>query len=262
MNDSNADPAGSAGRSTGPELGGAGGSAGSATRAGSGGAGSDAGSAGAASAGGSSATAGASGSAGAGNAALCVPSGVERCDGVDNDCNAVSDDGCPQGLSTVFDVDLALIGDSPGGTSFSDDCASGEILIGVQGTMDAFLTQIQGLCGKVGFSLRADPTAGYDVVLGAGTALSAHPETSADNVGTLKCPANEALVGVGVSQQILDSGADDYASALGSMADDSAWYAYSDVPVGQVATRLNGASGAWIDRLGFGVSNTSVALVR
>jgi hypothetical protein len=284
---------GTAGTATNANVGGVGGGAGAETAAGSGGTSADAaGSAGQTTNGGAPIATGAGGAMG-GDAGACVPSGAERCDGADNDCNDVVDEGCPESVSLELESELALIGDSPGGSAFSEDCAEGEALIGVQLAMGAFLSQIQGVCGKLSLTLRTD-AAGYRVIVGAGGTLAPHPETSPDIQAMMRCPANEVLVGLGIAQQNLESAtgtfvviseiwvscaplsvvqsdsdyyldwhdAYDFASIVGSMSDDSAWYAYSEVPTGRLATRLNGASGAWIDRLGFGVSNPSVALVR
>lgn len=225
--------------------------------------------------------------------AACVPSGEERCDGVDNDCNHVVDDGCPKEVSTIFQSDLALLGDSPGGSPFSEDCGPGEVLTGAQVAMGAFLTQIQGLCSKLSVALQPDAN-GYAIALAAGALLAAHPETSTDQTTVVTCPEGEALVGVGVAQQyassatqtyviipeiwlscaklsLVQSGSEYYVdwddshdleSVYGSMSGDTDWYQYSEVPVGQLATRLRGASGVWIDRLGFGVSNSLVGVVR
>lgn len=253
----------------------------------------DGGNGGATNGGGASASAGSAGATNGGSQAACVASGEERCDGVDNDCNDVVDDGCPKDISTIFQSDLTLLGDSPGGSPFSDDCGAGEVLVGAQVAMGAFLTQVQGLCGKLSVALNQDAT-GYEMVIASGALLTAHPETSADQPVVMTCPNGEALVGVGVAQQyaasatqtyviipeiwlscaqlsLAQSGSDYYVdwddshdleSVYGSMAGDTDWYQYSEVPVGQLATRLRGASGVWIDRLGLGVSNSLVGVVR
>ncbi|HYP90517.1 MAG TPA: hypothetical protein VEQ59_20240, partial [Polyangiaceae bacterium] len=262
--------------------------------AGSSGGSAEGGKGGATGAAGGSPTAGSSGTADEGGAPSCVPNGAEKCDGADNDCNDVIDDGCPQGINTVFESELATIGDSPGGSAFSEDCGEGEILTGVQVAMGPFLTQVQGICRKLGVALTTNAM-GYDVALGAEAMLAPYPATTKDATTAMKCGANEAVVGVGVAQQnlqsdtgtfviipevwlscaklsLVPSGDDDYYldwqdaydldSVFGTMSDNSSWYEYSEVPTGQVATRLLGASGAWLDRLGFGVSNTLVTLVR
>ncbi|HYP88169.1 MAG TPA: hypothetical protein VEQ59_08445 [Polyangiaceae bacterium] len=290
--------AGSAGRASTPSSGGvagggtSGGVGGITSGGGSGGGSTDVGSGGNAGGSGGAALVGSSGMPSADGGAGCIPSGGEACDGADNDCNDVIDDGCPQGVSTVFESDLPVSGDSSGGSAFGEDCAGGEILIGARFAMGPFLTQAQGICGKIELSLRTD--GGYDVTTSEGSMLAAHPETTQDVQTSLSCRAGEAVVGLGISQQNAQSDtgtfivipevwlscaklslvqtdsdyyldwqdAYDLDSLFGTMSDDSAWYEYSEVPAGQVATRFKGASGAWIDRMGFGVSSTLVTLVR
>jgi hypothetical protein len=278
-----------------PSGGGSKASNGGAGSSGGGAGGNDAGGGGGASAGGGSTAAGSAGGAADGGAPECVPSGAERCDGADNDCNDVVDDGCPKSVSTIFESDLQLLGASLGGSPFTSSCGDGEVLTAIQVAMGLVLSQVRGVCSKLSLKLRASAADGYDVVLGADAPLSAYPETSTDETSLMKCPAGEAIVGLGVSQQYADSGtatpfvvipeiwltcaklslvaagseyyldwdgAHDLASVFGTLSDASAWYEYTEVPIGQLATRLNGTSGAWIDRLGLGVSRSLVAIVR
>jgi hypothetical protein len=235
-------------------------------------------------------------SAGTGGAAMdapkCVPRGAEVCDGEDDDCNGVVDEGCPSGLSTVFDRDLAEIGDSQGGSKFADDCADGSVLTGVALGIDDFLGQVQGVCRKLQLERSASATSGYIVKLVDDAPLAAHPETTDSPVIRASCNENETLVAIRISQQhstladgstiavipqvtlscaklVVSKQGDDYAMSwegkremapvTGTYADGTAWFAETFVPDGTVATRLGGASGAWIDRLALGVSNVVIA---
>ena len=73
----------------------------------------------------------------------CVATGAETCNAKDDDCNGIVDDGCPGGVTTTFDHDLQLLGDSSSGTAFTDDCNDGEVLSGsVQVRTGALLSQI------------------------------------------------------------------------------------------------------------------------
>ena len=133
---------------------------------------------------------------------------------------------------------------------------------------------------------------GYQVTLGMERALGAHPETSSDAPTSLACPENEALVGVRLGEQnyslndktvpviarvwltcaklvltqqadqlsVTWSGAKELAPASGSIANGTAWLVSANAPDGTVASRLLGASGSWIDRVGFGVSRVSVVM--
>ena len=231
------------------------------------------------------------GAAGAPAPEPCVSTGAETCNALDDDCNGVVDDGCPSGLTTTFEKDLQALGDSAGGAVFTDDCKDGEVLGGVAVAMGAFLSQIQGVCRPLSLALSPNAPLGYQVALGKDRALAAHPTTSADEPRALACPDNEALVGLRTAQQhytfadnsvlpvtsrvwvtcaklvlvdhagkldITWNGAKELAPASGSIADGTAWLVSANAPAGLVASRLLGASGSWVDRVGFGVSRVDV----
>jgi hypothetical protein len=240
--------------------------------------------------------AGAAGAGGAGGAAAvvepCVAHGSEQCNGRDDDCNGVVDDGCPGAVTTTFVSDLALLGDSAGGSAFADDCKDGEVLGGISVAMGAFLSQVRGVCRKLSLDLQAGAAHGYAVKLSHDRELAAHPQSGPETLAPLACPENEALVGLRLAQQhygvndgksvpvttrvwltcaklVLDevdgklsvtwTGARELAPASGSMADGTAWLVSSSAPARQVASRLLGASGSWVDRIGFGVSKLGVS---
>lgn len=234
-------------------------------------------------------------SAGAGGAepVPCVATGAETCNGSDDDCNGVVDDGCPSGITTTFAKDLPLLGDSPGGSAFTDDCGDGEVLAGVGVTMGAFLSQIHGLCRPLSLELTQNAEHQYQVKLGDVRALQPHPGASPDWPTRLVCPNDDALVGIRLAQQYYTpsdgnavavtsriwltcaklvlkahgdelavswEGAKELAPASGSIANGTAWFASSAAPEGLVGSRLLGTSGSWIDRVGFGVSELKVVL--
>ena len=235
-------------------------------------------------------------SAGAGGVPEPVPcsaSGAETCNAADDDCNGVIDDGCPAGITTTFAKDLPLLGDSPGGSAFTDDCGDGEVLAGVGVTMGAFLSQIHGLCRPLSLELNESAEHHYQVTLGDVRTLTPHPGASPDWPTRLMCPNNDALVGIRLAQQyygvsdgkavpvtsriwltcaklvlcqhgeelgVTWEGAKELAPASGSIANGTAWFATSAAPEGLVGSRLLGTSGSWIDRVGFGVSQLKVVL--
>jgi hypothetical protein len=236
---------------------------------------------------------GGTGSGGSSGDPPCVVSGAEVCNERDDDCNGIVDDGCPGGISTTFDKDLELIGDSPGGTAFNDDCKDGEVLSGVTAATGAFLSQIQGVCSSLTVARAADAEGGYRISLVSPRPLAAHPETTGDTATSLACPQDEALVGMRIAQQhvtleggtvtavttrlwltcaklvmvtaqgnqsVTWQGAKETSPVSGSMADGTAWFAESKAPEGSVGSRLLGTSGAWVDRIGFGVSRLGVVL--
>jgi hypothetical protein len=233
------------------------------------------------------------GAAGAPGPGSCVPSGLEICNGKDDDCNGIVDEGCPGGVTTTFQRDLQLLGDSQGGTAFTDDCKNGEVLGGVDVTMGAFLSQIRGICRTLSLELSSNAVHGYKVKLSADRALSAHPTMSQDTQTHLSCPEDDVLVGVRISQQnyiasnsqsfavipriwltcaqlvlaerdgalgVTWQGAKELAPASGSIANGTAWFVQASAPDGLVASRLLGASGSWVDRVGFGVSRLDVLI--
>lgn len=247
-----------------------------------------------ASAGSAGESAASAGAAGVGGMAVapCVRQGSEQCNGRDDDCNGVVDDACPGGVTTTFASDLALLGDSAGGTAFADECKDGEVLAGISVAMGAFLSQVRGVCRQLSLELHAGSDHGYSVQLTSNRALSPHPQSSSDTLTPLSCPENEALVGLRLAQQhyglsdgksvavttrvwlscaklvlqetdgklgVTWTGARELAPASGSFANGTAWLVSSSAPAGQVASRLLGTAGSWVDRVGFGVSRLGVA---
>ena len=227
----------------------------------------------------------------AGAAPVCVPHGVETCNGMDDDCNGVKDDGCPSAVSTVFKNDLPIVGDSPGGGVFADDCADGEVLGGLKVGIDVMLSQVRGVCRKVQLQLRADAPGTYNVLLTNERELAPHPDTTDNVVQQLSCLENEALIEIHIGEQPTTSGDQpvtvipkiwlncakltlsaqsgggyainwegkrDMPPLAGSLSNGTAYFADSSAPTGTVPTRLRGTSGAWIDRIGLGVSTLQV----
>jgi hypothetical protein len=226
---------------------------------------------------------------------VCMPSGAETCNGNDDDCNGTVDDGCPGGVTTTFEKDLKALGDSPGGAVFADDCKHGQVLGGVHVRMHSFLAQVQGICRTVLLKPNSSAALGFGVTLNGDSPLAAHPEAGDSTLTKLTCPENEALVGLRISQQhvtLSDSsmatvipriwlscaklvllerpdktlgvawdGLKELAPASGSIADGTAWFASVQAEQGLVATRLLGASGNWIDRVGFGLSRIEVTKI-
>ena len=235
---------------------------------------------------------GGGGSAGA-SSKPCVTSGAEICNAKDDDCNGVVDEGCPGGVSTTFSKDLDALGDSPGGAPFTDDCKDGELLGGVDVAMGAFLSQIRGICRSLSLEQSTNAEHGYKVKLSNDRPLTAHPAASTDTQTQLACPEDEALVGLRIGEQyytfsdhserpviarvwltcaklVLTEtqgklgvswvGAKELAPASGAIADGTAWLVSAHAPAGLVASRLLGASGNWVDRVGFGVSSLAVVI--
>lgn len=255
------------------------------------GAASDAGgSAGAPSSGGDGGAAISDAGAGGVSSAACVAV-TESCNGLDDDCNGVVDDGCPSGVSTTFEKDLAALGDSEGGSPFTEDCKDGEALGGATVAVGGLLSQVRGICRTLGLAPSDNAQGGYRVTAARDRALGPHPETSMDATAPLVCPEDEVVIGVRIAQQHITltdnsvvpvttriwltcaklvlvnesgklsvawQGARELAPASGNLANDTAWLVSSKADAGFVATRLIGSAGAWIDRVGLGVSRLDV----
>lgn len=222
----------------------------------------------------------------------CVPSGVaETCNGIDDDCNGVVDDGCPGGITTTYVKDLEMIGDSYGGSPFTEDCHAGEVLGGMAFAVGGFITQIRGVC----YSLELEPSQnaeqGFEVKLVQPRDLPPHPATSGDPVQALTCSPGEVIVGLRLSQQRQDfngkegiiiarawltcarlvlkktdsglsidwEGPKEIGPVSGGLVNEfSNWFVETKLTAPQVASRLRGQSGSFLDRAGFGVSELEV----
>ena len=258
-------------------------------------AGGSAGSGGSATGGASGVAGGAGSSSSGGSEGVCAQLSEEVCDGIDNDCDGMIDDDCVAPLSVVFQQQLPAFGDPNGGGPFSEDCPRGQVLAGFQARMGSHLTQIQGICREVSVMPTESAPLGYALTLRAAAPLPAHPEMSTDPISTLLCDAGEALVGFRVALADIPFGdadgkatvitrlwvscsklllvqrpngaiaieaaavSQELAPACGSMAKDGAPLATSTAPKGSLLTRLFGASGLWVDRMGTGVSDLQLA---
>lgn len=123
---------------------------------------------------------------------------TEVCNGVDDNCNQKVDEGCPTGGGSVaFGAPTTaspVFGD-PGGSGFDDTCPAGEVLVGLTGVTDAYLRQIQGICGKLTVveNKSASPYT-YAVAIASGTTLPNHG-TFSGTKNTIKCPTDTVAVG-------------------------------------------------------------------
>jgi hypothetical protein len=75
--------------------------------------------------------------------------GAETCDGRDNSCDGVADNGCPTGLGGLASFDYTSPEYGAGsGTSTNASCPAGQVVRGVFGRVNgSFVTQINVICG-------------------------------------------------------------------------------------------------------------------
>jgi hypothetical protein len=86
---------------------------------------------------------------------------------------------------------------SPGGTPYSDQCPTDQVLIGFKGTVDAaggqtYLRSVQGVCG----SLTISGSGTYSVTVAQAGQLTARTSPSAV-AQSVNCPSNQVVVGFG-----------------------------------------------------------------
>ena len=74
---------------------------------------------------------------------------AEICNGVDDDCDGKVDEGCPEGLVLQSGVDGPWLGMSRAATRAEDDCGVGEVLVGLNARVGAFLGQVAGACANL-----------------------------------------------------------------------------------------------------------------
>ena len=232
--------------------------------------------------------AGMSGEAGDG----CDP---EICNGLDDDCDHVVDNGCPASFQRGAATPGNTLGDSTGGGAYSETCGNNEVLVGIQVAFSNWLDQITFECQafSLGVSKKTIPYQ-YSVELGATHFLNAHPATTNDSLQLLTCPAGKILVGLALAEQhtlpnftpdyivitsvsgtcadlVLDLSADppklrwsgpaSIGALTGTLYDNTLATSLSTTLTNdQIAVGFQGDDGLWVDRVGPTVSSVQVLL--
>ncbi|HWZ92386.1 MAG TPA: hypothetical protein VNW92_26155, partial [Polyangiaceae bacterium] len=151
---------------------------------------------------GASASGGNGGAAGVAGAAPDCVAQPEICNGKDDNCDNVIDDGCPSGSLRGSADPQAALGDSTGGSKFADTCANDEVIVGLQVAFSSWLDQVTAVCQK--YSLHVNTVASpyqYSLSFGATAVLPAHPTSTSDSLHALTCAPGKVLVGLDISEQ-------------------------------------------------------------
>ena len=224
----------------------------------------------------------------------CQKLGPEVCNGGDDDCNGLTDEGCNYTVLWTRGPDSPILGHSTGGVTFLQPCPDGSALVGLHEGMGNWLNQISAICRQI--VLHADMTqtpVSFSVTLGPRFDPPFVPATSVDTknqVGELLCPDGLVLSGVdgtttvdnahyilGVriicappivttqaGEPVLDSDrAQEKMAGPVVCVGCSATQAYNfvtTIPEGHVASGLFGGDGLWIDRVGFSASLGSIRI--
>jgi hypothetical protein len=221
---------------------------------------------------------------------VCQPLGPEVCNGGDDDCNGVIDDGCAITVQWSAQSQSPILGHDTGGVDFQAPCPQGAVLAGLKVGMGDWLNMVAAACRPL--SLVVD-SHGTPTVAGLGSELdtSYAPANSTDmknQMHSLLCPTGSMLSGfdgttstasaryiygiqVRCAPPIVTTvdGANlvtpdvSREQAVGPVlcvgcAATQAFDFSTSVPSGQVATGVFGGDGLWVDRVGFDASRATI----
>ena len=133
------------------------------------------------------------------NASLACTQAVqpssEICDGVDDDCDTLSDEGCPGGVLVGEAVTLTTLrGSSNAGAAWSELCPPGMVLTGIVGTANGEIDQVQGRCGTLELLVDQGSTPfQYSVGIAAPSQVLALHGTTQGTPFALECPASSMV---------------------------------------------------------------------
>ncbi len=123
-----------------------------------------------------------------------VPVG-EVCNGLDDDCDAVNDDGCPTTLTLTGSSNSARYGGGGGG-DFNVQCPSGQVLVGFNVRTGSRVDRVQPICGTLNLvEDTATSTWTYRVTRGGLTTLAA-VGGSGGTAYDMDCAGDQVAVGL------------------------------------------------------------------
>jgi hypothetical protein len=136
----------------------------------------------------------------------CQELGIEVCNGGDDDCDGVIDEGCKYTVVWRAQPDGSFLGHAPGGVAFTERCPDGSVLTGMRVTFGQWLNQVSAVCNQIGLTdAIVDGAVNFSLALGPRFNRPFFPAVSEDPTNQtydLSCP--EGLVASALEGQTDD----------------------------------------------------------
>jgi len=201
----------------------------------------------------------------------------ELCNGADEDCDGLVDDGCPAGILPTQPTPGTAFGGS-GGSAFTLACPNNTVLVGIDGRSGARVDAITPVCAPLLVTpVAGSPEYSYAVHTGTATTMGTVGGTGG-SVFSSRCPADQVVIsmvgrsGDNIDRIQLSCGAlsiahvaSSWLLALTPAASLSSYggggggpFSFA-CPAGQAATGATGRAGDRVDRFGFVCSRLGIA---
>jgi len=134
---------------------------------------------------------------------------TEVCNGADDNCNGLVDEGCSATVTWTASHDSPTLGESLGGNIFADPCAAGDVLVGYHVGMGTRVNQLGAICRTIAVTPNPGAIPPYQALLGTRHDLDLHPPTVPDTQNTVQelvCPDGFVVGSVGVVPFTADTG--------------------------------------------------------
>jgi cysteine-rich repeat protein len=121
----------------------------------------------------------------------------ESCDGIDEDCDRITDEGCPVGPVTYSPpIATGTVGELAPDEWAAEGCGTNEVIVGFYGRAGRFLDRIGEYCAKPGIVEDTSTVPyRYRVELSAPTAVTSRGGNGGSDFGTV-CPIGQMVVGI------------------------------------------------------------------